>query len=139
MEIGKFMITADHFVVCEPDETVSTAITKMVKAKIGSILIKELDTVIGIVTNIDILEIIDSKATTGLEVKLKDIMSDKLITVSPSDQLNTALLTMEEKKVHHLLVEEDKKIVGFISSFDLIREKALDTKAFPWIRARPYY
>ena len=50
MEIEKFMITADHFVVCGPDETVSTAITKMVKNKIGSILIKELDTVIGIVT-----------------------------------------------------------------------------------------
>ena len=48
-------------------------------------------------------------------------MTRPLVTIGPSDTLVTATAVMEERGVHHLLVVEGQRMVGILSSADLLK------------------
>lgn len=49
------------------------------------------------------------------------LMSDKVFTVGPDDTISSMAKIMYEKKVHRLLVTEYDKLVGIVSTFDLLK------------------
>ena len=58
-----------------------------------------------------------------LRTKVKDIMTTDLITISPLDTLQDALVLLQRKKIGAFpVVAEQKKLVGIISVRDILRE-----------------
>lgn len=53
-------------------------------------------------------------------MKLSDIATRQLITVTPSDSLDTAISLMDEHEIHHLPVLDENVPVGMISDRDLL-------------------
>ena len=53
-------------------------------------------------------------------------MSKPLVAVSPTDMLRTAVGLMEKHSVHHLLVLEDGRLAGILSSADLLKVALLE-------------
>lgn len=51
--------------------------------------------------------------------KVETIMIKKLITVSPNDTINTVKQIFSEKRIHHLPVQDNGKLVGLITTYDL--------------------
>jgi acetoin utilization protein AcuB len=49
------------------------------------------------------------------------IMNTALVTVEPGESLGAALKLMEQQNVHHLLVVERGRMVGMLSSADLLK------------------
>jgi CBS domain-containing protein len=49
------------------------------------------------------------------------IMTTPLVTVAPDDTLTFAMKLLEQRKVHHLLVVERDRMVGILSSADLLK------------------
>jgi CBS domain-containing protein len=47
-------------------------------------------------------------------------MSVGVFSVSPNDSLARAAETMSRERVHHLAVEQDGNVVGFLSAIDLV-------------------
>ncbi len=58
--------------------------------------------------------------------KVKDLMSKKIITVSPDDTVQDAATIMSEEDVNRLPVLEDGKLVGIITRGDIVRNLARD-------------
>jgi CBS domain-containing protein len=54
-------------------------------------------------------------------IPVRRIMSTSLVKVSPSDTLLSASLLMESRRVHHALVLEGDRLVGILSSADLLK------------------
>lgn len=54
-------------------------------------------------------------------LKVRDIMTSSIISVTPTQTLQEAADLMLEKKIHRLLVIEDDKLVGVISATDFVR------------------
>ncbi|MCK5825151.1 MAG: CBS domain-containing protein [Ichthyobacteriaceae bacterium] len=52
---------------------------------------------------------------------IKDIMTTELITVMPTDDLEKAKQVFEKNKIRHILVVDNKKLVGILSQHDLLR------------------
>lgn len=52
---------------------------------------------------------------------VSSIMSEKLYTTEPDDTIGKMAKIMYEKKVHRLLVIEYNKLVGIVSTFDLLK------------------
>ncbi len=52
---------------------------------------------------------------------ISDIMTRKLVTVSPSDTLRTLQPLFKQYGIHHLLVVEENKLLGVISDRDVLR------------------
>ncbi len=99
-------------------------IAKMMQlGEIGTILVKENGTHVGIITNRDFATKITSK-NIPLDTPVKKIMSSPLITINYREQISVAAKMMSHKKVKKLVVFEKSKIVGLITSTDLVNQIA---------------
>jgi CBS domain-containing protein len=100
------------------DETVLEAYTKYRDLKIGSLIIKDNDRFVGIVTERDLIErTIDINPD---ETKIREIMTCNIITINPLDRIETAAEVMEKNKIRKLpVISDDDKLVGIITLTDI--------------------
>ncbi|MEM4647804.1 MAG: CBS domain-containing protein [Candidatus Pacearchaeota archaeon] len=118
IKVGDIMTR--NFVSCSPETSLIDAVKKMVKMKVGSIVVKTDDKLEGILTERDILNIVSKKhSIKGL--KVKDVMEKRVITISPSKDIYDAILLMKKKYIRRLPVVEKNKLVGFITIRDIIK------------------
>jgi CBS domain-containing protein len=83
--------------------------------------VTEIDgTVIGIVTEIDILRAVDEGHELA-RVTAGDIMTPEVVTVAPETPMTEMIKMMEQFHIIRLPVVKDKKLVGVVSRGDIIR------------------
>ena len=70
---------------------------------------------IGIISTTDLLE----DASDGSPISR--IMSDKVYTIPRYESTHIAARMMRNHKIHHLVVTHEQRVVGIVSSFDLLR------------------
>ena len=109
--------TCDVDVVC--------AFEKLMKNKISSLPVVEDEKLVGIITATDVgHNLILDKYELGTTVK--EIMIKPVVTVSPEDDIETAINIMKDSSASGILnqlpVVEDGKLVGIISDGDIIQE-----------------
>jgi len=88
-------------------------------AGIGAVLVKENGTHVGIITDRDFATKITANSLP-LDTPVEKIMSSPLITINHKEQITTAAKMMSNKKIRKLAVAEKGKIVGLITSTDLV-------------------
>ena len=113
-------VMSTKLVTIKTTESVANALRKMVKHKIGSIVIVENGRPVGIVTERDI-SIKVAKAQTLRGLVVKKIMSKPLIAVAPSTDIWEAVEQMVRKDVRRLAVILDKKLIGMVTERDILR------------------
>lgn len=106
-------------VALPPDAAANVAAKKMADAGIGSIIVVS-EKPLGIVTERDICYSVVAKDKKPGKVKLKEIMSKPLKTVSPNTTIVQASKMMAKHNIRRLPVMEDNKLVGIISDKDII-------------------
>ncbi len=92
-------------------------------AEIGAILVKENETHVGIITDRDFATKITANKLP-LDTPGEEIMSSPIITINPKEPISTAAKMMSSKKIRKLAVSENGKIVGLITSTDLVNQFA---------------
>lgn len=55
------------------------------------------------------------------QLRLRDLMSDALVTISPSLPLREVARKLVQHGVHRLLVVEWQRLLGIVSAFDVVR------------------
>ena len=108
-------------VFVEPGATVAQAARIMHEALIGSVLVA--DDPPGIVTDRDLRGRVLA-AGLGPQTPVRQVMTRPLKTLDSDAAVFTALHLMLEEHIHHLALVEEGKIVGVISSTDLLRHEA---------------
>ena len=99
-------------------------IAKMMELEvIGAILVKENETHVGIITDRDFAIKISAK-NLPFDTPVKEIMSSPIITINSNEPISTAAKMMSSKKIRKLAVSENGKIVGLITSTDLVNQFA---------------
>ena len=91
----------------------------MNKNKIGALLIKENGDFVGIFTKTDWMHLFLSGGCDPHKVKVGDVMSSPIVTLDIEESLSKATGLIEEKKIRHIAVTEEEKIVGMLSVKDL--------------------
>ena len=107
-------------VTCPPDTTVDVAARRMRDDRVGSIVVTAADgRAVGIVTDRDLR---DRVVAAGLapSTPVAAIMSAPLVTIAPEALAFDAFLEMLRCGVHHLPVLSDGRLVGVVSSHDLV-------------------
>ena len=103
------------------DDSVHAAVLKMNKFQIGSVIVTNNGRAVGIITERNILErIVEPRLDPGT-IWAKDIMSSPLVTVDPNDAVEEAAKIMAQKRIKKLPVVEGDKIVGVVSTSDIVR------------------
>ena len=107
--------------------TVNFATTALQVAKmmeqggIGAILVKDNDNPVGIVTDRDFATKIAAN-NLPLNTDVENIMSSPLITINHNEPISAAAERMTSKKIRKLAVTENGKVVGIITSTDLVTQ-----------------
>ena len=103
------------------DDSVHAAVLKMNKFQIGSVIVTNNGRAVGIITERNILERIVEPRLDPATIWAKDIMSAPLVTVDPNDTVDEAAKIMAQKRIKKLPVVDGEKIVGVISTSDIVR------------------
>ena len=114
------------FVSILPNTTVSQCSKEMLSKKVGSLIVKDGQKLLGILTEGDIIKAI-AKRKDLTKIKAKEVMTKKVVTVSPNEDLYVALKKMKGKKIRWLPVVVKGRVIGLITIKDII---VLEPKLF---------
>ena len=104
----------------KPDEKLTAAVAVMDNNNIGSVVVLDGETAIGIITEGDVVEQVSKGAQVLLE-PVKQVMSKPLITGTPDMAVQDAVNVMLEKRIRQLPIIEGSKLVGIVTDRDLMR------------------
>ena len=104
------------------DQSVRQALVLMSEKNIGAIIIVDNnDFPIGIFSERDYARKIVLKGKSSKDTLLDEVMTKELITVTRDYKIDQCMEIMNEKRIRHLPVLENKKIVGIISIGDVLK------------------
>ena len=104
-----------------PEMIVHEAVALLARLKIGAIPIVEKDQVAGIMSERDVIYCLARDGATILDWPVKKIMTAPAITVDSDTTALSALSLMTSRRIRHLPVVEDKKLIGIVSIGDLVK------------------
>jgi CBS domain-containing protein len=101
--------------------TVYEALVLMVEKNIGALLVKDNDKLAGIFTERDYARKVILLGKTSKETHISEVMSSKLITVSPENTMEDCMQLMTNHFIRHLPVLENDELVGIVSIGDVVK------------------
>ena len=105
-----------------PHRPVFDALVVMAEYRIGALVVLEGDKLVGIFSERDYAREIILKGKSSKTTPISEIMSTNLTTTKPTDTVEQAMTVMSEKRIRHLPVLEDGKVIGMLSIGDLVKE-----------------
>ena len=102
------------------DISVFEALKVMGEKNIGALLVIENDVLKGIISERDYARKVVLKNRTSRDTLVKEIMTEKVITVTPTNTIEECMALMSDKHIRHLPVVEGSKVVGIISVSDIV-------------------
>lgn len=115
-------------VTVQPDSIVYDALTLMAERQVGAVLVLERGTLVGILSERDYARKVVLLGKTSRETAVREIMTDKVVCIRPSNTIDECMALMTDKRVRHLPVLEDNKVVGVISIGDVVKEMIAEQK-----------
>ena len=103
------------------DTSVRDAVALLAERKIGALPVVRDGAVAGIMSERDVIYCLKSDGAAILDWPVERIMSAPAITVEPDKQVLSALSLMTQRRIRHLPVVENGRIVGLVSIGDLVK------------------
>ena len=101
--------------------SVLDAIRMMAEHRIGSVLVMENGSLLGIVTERDYARKVILLGRSSGETPISDIMSSPVVSVKPTDTVSHCMTLMTDNKIRHLPVVDGEEVEGLISIGDLVK------------------
>ena len=109
------------FWTIDPDATVFDALAKMAEKDVGSLIVMEREKLIGIITERHYSRNVILKGKTSPTTLVREIMERNVVHVRPDQPVELCMALMTERRVRHLPVLEDDKVIGIVSIGDLLK------------------
>ncbi|MGV3582161.1 MAG: CBS domain-containing protein [Methylophilus sp.] len=105
-----------------PDKTVYDALVILAENNIGALAVMQNGKLVGVFSERDYAREIALNNRSSKTTLISEIMSTNLITAKPDDLLDSAMNTMNNKRIRHLPVLNGDVMVGMLSVGDLVKE-----------------
>jgi CBS domain-containing protein len=122
--VKEILAVKGHDIVSvSPETTLITALEIMADKNVGAVLVLDaLGGLAGIFSERDFVRKIIIKGRTMETTLVKEIMTSRVLYVSPETTVSDCMSLMTEKRIRHLPVLEGGKPVGIVSIGDVIKE-----------------
>jgi len=108
-------------VTCDADLTVSQAIKLLAEHRIGALPVMEDGSVVGIFSERDAIYRLREFGAHALALNARDAMTAPAVTVDSTTEALEALSLMTKRRIRHLPVIEQGRMIGFVSIGDLVK------------------
>jgi CBS domain-containing protein len=102
-----------------PDTPVSDAMKLMSKKEVSALVVSKKEKMVGILTEEDYARKVILKGKKAKKIRVRDIMTSKVIFITPKQKLDKCLSLMVKNRFHHLPVLENDRLVGLLSIEDI--------------------
>ncbi|VAW04159.1 CBS domain protein [hydrothermal vent metagenome] len=106
---------------CTAEMSVADAITVLAEKRIGALPVIDDERIAGIFSERDVLHCIKKFGGAGMDKRVGEVMTADVISIDRSKSAIGALSLMTKRRIRHLPVVEDGKLVGFVSIGDLVK------------------
>ncbi len=103
-----------------PEATVYDALKLMAEKNVGALVVLDEDRIAGVISERDYARKIVLKNRFSKDTKVKEIMTTEVATVTPAVDLEQCMELFTDKRVRHLPVIEDDRVVGIVSIGDVV-------------------
>ena len=104
-----------------PDIPVFEALRVMAEKNVGALLVLEGDRLVGILSERDYARKVILKGKTSKDTPVREIMSSHVLYVRPAQTIEDCMALMTDKRVRHLPVLDESRLVGVISIGDVVK------------------
>ncbi len=105
-----------------PHRPVFDALVVMAEYEIGALMVLEGDKLVGIFSERDYAREVVLKGKSSKTTVVSEVMTANVISVKLSDTVEQGMTVMTEKRIRHLPVLDNNKVVGMLSIGDLVKE-----------------
>lgn len=113
-----------------PAETVQSAATLLHARKVGAMVVLDPDdNVIGIVSERDLVRVLAQEGVPGLSRPISACMTEDVLFAEPHEAVDDLLARMTDRRVRHLPVCRDSRLIGIVSIGDLVKAKIAEAEA----------
>jgi CBS domain-containing protein len=104
-----------------PGASVIDAVRSMADNHVGALLVMENQQLTGIVSERDYARKVILLGRSSATTAVREIMSSPVFTISPDQTVDDAMRLMTERRIRHLPVLRNGKVVGVVSIGDLVK------------------
>jgi CBS domain-containing protein len=103
-----------------PDATVYEALQLMADKNAGAVLVLDDGELVGILSERDYARKVILKGRASRETPVREIMTEKVVCIHPDTLIEVCMELMTDKRIRHLPVCEDDRLVGVVSIGDVV-------------------
>lgn len=104
-----------------PESSVFAALKLMADKNVGALLVMNGDTLRGIMSERDYARKVILLGKSSHELEVREIMSDKVVSVTPKQTVDDCMGLMTGRRIRHLPVLDNGRVVGVLSIGDLVK------------------
>lgn len=123
-------ILCTDVLIMESDMSAADAANRMKEKNARSVLVTHSGEAIGLVSKTDVLFRVMGQGKNPTKVKLREIMSSPVITISPKSTVAEALAIMDKHVIRQIVVSSGSSVIGMVSRdgiFEQIHKATLST------------
>lgn len=107
-----------------PEETVARLLTELARHNIGAVVVAgEDDTLVGIVSERDVVRHLERRGPELLSAPVSDIMTSDVVTCTVEDTVEEISEHMTMRRFRHVPVTSEGRLVGIVSIGDLVKSR----------------
>jgi CBS domain-containing protein len=106
-----------------PETSVSGLLNELAMNNIGAMVVVSSDGVVGIVSERDVVRKLHEHGVELLRLPVSQIMTTMVATCSPTDTVDHLTALMTTKRVRHIPVVENDRLVGIVSIGDIVKQR----------------
>jgi len=104
-----------------PESTILDAVLMLVEKKVGCLVVTDAEQLVGVITERDILNENSRRHKEIDQTRVADVMTRKVFYGRPEQTLDDVMHVMTEKRIRHLPILENEKLIGLISIGDVVK------------------
>ena len=105
-----------------PTTLVFDALKLMADHDLGAVMVMDGDEIVGIMTERDYARKVILNSKTSKETLVSEIMTPVVIYVRPEQHIEDCMVLMDARRVRHLPVIEDGRLIGIVSMRDVVKQ-----------------
>jgi CBS domain-containing protein len=107
-----------------PDQTITAALAALRDRNIGALVVSEDgESVDGIISERDIVHGLADHGGELLSLNVAEVMTRPVTTCDPDDSVADLMAEMTNRRIRHLPVVRDRRLVGIVSIGDLVKNR----------------
>ncbi len=105
-----------------PDTRVIEALRQMAEKDVGALLVVENGRLAGILSERDYARKVILHGKSSQDTPVREIMTERVVCVQPRNTVDECMALMTDKRIRHLPVIDNEKLLGVLSIGDLVKE-----------------